>query len=37
MGLIYGLLAAFGWGAGDFVLSRINRRIDPRLWAVAAR
>jgi drug/metabolite transporter (DMT)-like permease len=29
MGLIYGLLAALGWGAGDFVLSRIARRVGP--------
>jgi drug/metabolite transporter (DMT)-like permease len=29
MGLIYGLLAALGWGAGDFVLSRITRRVGP--------
>lgn len=29
MGVIFGLLAALGWGAGDFVLSRIARRIGP--------
>ncbi|NTU81785.1 MAG: DMT family transporter [Chloroflexales bacterium] len=27
MGIVFGLLAALGWGAGDFVLSRINRSV----------
>lgn len=29
MGVIFGLLAALGWGGGDFVLSRISRAIGP--------
>ncbi|MCS6880533.1 MAG: EamA family transporter [Oscillochloridaceae bacterium] len=29
MGVVFGLLAALGWGAGDFALSRISRRIGP--------
>ncbi|MFQ3663441.1 MAG: DMT family transporter [Chloroflexaceae bacterium] len=29
MGVIFGLLAALGWGGGDFALSRISRRIGP--------
>lgn len=36
MGVIYGLLAALGWGTGDFLLSRISRQIGLRqalLWA----
>ncbi|MFV9507237.1 MAG: DMT family transporter [Oscillochloridaceae bacterium umkhey_bin13] len=30
MGVIYGLLAALGWGAGDFMLSRISRSLGAR-------
>jgi drug/metabolite transporter (DMT)-like permease len=36
MGVMYGLLAAIGWGTGDFLLSRISRQIGLRqalLWA----
>jgi drug/metabolite transporter (DMT)-like permease len=29
MGLVFGLIAALGWGAGDFMLSRIARRHGP--------
>jgi len=29
MGVLFGLIAAFGWGAGDFVISRIARKIGP--------
>ncbi len=29
MGIFFGLLAALGWGGGDFALSRISRRIGP--------
>jgi drug/metabolite transporter (DMT)-like permease len=29
LGIFYGLLAALGWGAGDFVISRVSRRIGP--------
>lgn len=29
MGVVFGLLAALGWGTGDFVLSRISRAIGP--------
>lgn len=29
MGILFGLLAALGWGTGDFVLSRISRAIGP--------
>lgn len=27
MGVLYGLIAALGWGMGDFVISRITRRV----------
>ncbi len=30
MGVIFGLLAALGWGTGDFMLSRVNRAIGMR-------
>lgn len=30
MGVLFGLLAALGWGAGDFMLSRVNRAMGPR-------
>lgn len=29
MGILYGLLAALGWGTGDFVISGIARRLKP--------
>lgn len=29
MGVLFGLLAALGWGTGDFVLSRISRALGP--------
>lgn len=29
MGIVLGLLAALGWGGGDFLLSRIARRVGP--------
>ena len=29
MGVVFGLLAALGWGTGDFVLSRISRAVGP--------
>lgn len=29
LGILYGLVAALGWGAGDFVISRVSRRIGP--------
>lgn len=29
MGIIFGLLAALGWGGGDFVISRVTRTIGP--------
>lgn len=36
MGVLFGLLAALGWGTGDFMLSRVSRAIGLRqtlLWA----
>lgn len=30
MGIILALLAALGWGAGDFVISRVTGAIGPR-------
>lgn len=29
MGVIFGLLAALGWGSGDFLISRATRRLGP--------
>ncbi|NNJ13278.1 DMT family transporter [Chloroflexales bacterium ZM16-3] len=29
MGIIFGLLAALGWGSGDFLISRVTRVIGP--------
>lgn len=29
MGVLFGLLAALGWGTGDYVLSRISRAVGP--------
>jgi drug/metabolite transporter (DMT)-like permease len=29
MGIIFGLLAALGWGTGDYVISRVSRTIGP--------
>jgi drug/metabolite transporter (DMT)-like permease len=36
MGLLFGLGAALGWGANDFMLGRVSRALGPRqtlLWA----
>lgn len=29
MAILYGLIAALGWGAGDFVISGVTRRLGP--------